>query len=198
MQYVEVDGHKSALRMLRTGGATGIHLRSTVILFYINDLINACQDVRFILFADDTTCLTSPDRYFRMFVILYLNGLCNRLCLNVTKTKFMLFTNRNVMSPLVKLTGVNVECVETIKFLRWDNSFSWHAHATLICSKISRGVALLRYVNTFYPVWVKRLMYVTILLYSPTLLLPWNKQQRSLVTSLIYLSLHRLKTPSVL
>lgn len=161
MQYVEFDGHKSALRMLRTGVPQGSILGPLLFLFYINDLINACQDVRFILFADDTTCLTSPDRLQDVCDIVSQWFTCNRLCLNVTKTRFMLFTNRNVMSPRVKLTGVNVECVETIKFLGCmiDNSFSWHAHATLICSKISRGVALLRYINTFYPVWVKRLMY---------------------------------------
>jgi hypothetical protein len=81
--------------------------------------------------------------------------------LNATKTKFMLFTNCNVMPPVVALTGINVECVDTIKFLGCiiDNNFSWHAHVTHICSKMSRGVALLRHVNNFYPMWVKRLIY---------------------------------------
>lgn len=37
--------------------------------------------------------------------------------MNVTKTKFMLFTNRGVMPLMVALNGLNVECVDTIKFL---------------------------------------------------------------------------------
>ena len=57
--------------------------------------------------------------------------------------------------------GKEVDCFDSIKFLGCviDKTFSWHAHVTYTCNRISRGIALLRHVRNFFPEWVKRLMY---------------------------------------
>ena len=161
LQYVEVDGHKSALRMLRTGVPQGSILGPLLFLFYINDLTNVGHDIRFILFADDTTCLCSPDKLQDMCDIVSDWFACNRLCLNLTKTTHMFFTLRNIDPPVVTLMGRNVENVSNYKFLGCylDNSLSWQVHVNNVCKKISQGIALLRHVCNFFPVWVKRLLY---------------------------------------
>ena len=62
MQYVNADGVKFRLRLLRTGIAQGSILAPLMFLLYINDLPNVSPDDLFILFADDTACLTAPAR----------------------------------------------------------------------------------------------------------------------------------------
>ena len=59
MQYVEINGHKSVLCMLRTGVPQGSILSLLLFLLYINDLANFNDNIYFILFADDTTCLST-------------------------------------------------------------------------------------------------------------------------------------------
>ncbi len=160
MQYVEIDGHKSGLRLLATGVPQGSILGPLLFLFYINDLTNSSPDIRFILFADDTTCLCSPEKLQNTCDVVSKWFACNRLCLNLSKTKHMLFTLRNVVPPVVTLMGRNVECVNNYKFLGCflDSKLSWQTHIDNTCRKISQGIALLRHCN-LYPVWVKRLLY---------------------------------------
>ena len=67
MQYVNADGVKSKLWLLRTGIAQRSVLGPLMFLLYINDLLNVNPDDLFILFADDTTCLTAPARLQHVF-----------------------------------------------------------------------------------------------------------------------------------
>ena len=161
MQYVEVQGHKSALRLLKTGVPQGSILGPLLFLLYINDLVNVSQDTRFILFADDTTCLVAPDKFQNVCNLVSHWFTLNKLCLNVNKTKYMLFSMRNVTPPAVTIMGVNIECVDSVKFLGCvvDNAISWHAHISHVCNKMSHGIALLRYAHNRFLVWVKRLLY---------------------------------------
>jgi hypothetical protein len=74
----------------------------------------------------------------------------------------MLFSMRNVKPPIINMMGVNIECVDSIKFLGCvvDNVISWHAHVSHICCKMSHGIALLRYACRYrFPIWVRRLLY---------------------------------------
>jgi hypothetical protein len=64
----------------------------------------------------------------------------------------------------------------------------------LVTTKLSMVFLLLNTALSKSDVRLLIIADVTFLLYSPTLLLPWNKQQCSLVTSLIYLLMHRLKS----
>ena len=152
MQYVEIDGYKSALRMLRIGVPQGSILGSLLFLPYINDLANINNGIRLILFANDTICLSQKLQDTGNFVSEWLTS--NRLRLNIIKTKFMLFTMCNVSPPAIALVEKEVECVDSIKFLGCvvDTIFSWHAHVTYTCNRISRGIALLRHVRNFFPV----------------------------------------------
>ena len=62
MQYVNADGAKSKLWLLRAGIAQESVLGPLMFLLYINDLPNVGSDDLFILFADETTCLIASAR----------------------------------------------------------------------------------------------------------------------------------------
>ena len=117
MQYVNSDGVKSRLHILRTGITEGLVLGPLMFLPYIYDLPKVSPDDVFILFADDTTCLTAPAR---------LQHVCNcigdwfsakKLALSVSKTKQMLFSLRQSVSPGLYLNNSVIECLNNFKFL---------------------------------------------------------------------------------
>jgi hypothetical protein len=161
MQYVEVDGCKSLLRMLRTGVPQGSILGPLFFLFYVNDLPNSCPNAHFILFADDTTVLVPLDDLAETCSNMYKWFQTNRLVLNVAKTKCMLFTLKNINPPVVSLAGTQVELVKSIKFLGCvvDERLLWSEHIAYVCKKMSQGLAMLRCVYKLFPVWVKKLIY---------------------------------------
>ncbi len=161
MQYVECNGVKSRLRLLRTGVPQGSVLGPLLFLLYINDLPAVSRELLFVLFADDTTCITSPDKLQECCDLVGSWFLSNKLVLNIGKTKHMLFTLKNVVIPDVSIYNVPVEYVSSIKFLGCiiDSKLKWSEHVSCVCKKVSRGIALLRASYKLLPLFVKRLIY---------------------------------------
>ena len=58
-QYVEVYGVKSGLLPLSTGVPQGSLLGPLLFLIYMNDVPNANEDLKYILYADDTTLFST-------------------------------------------------------------------------------------------------------------------------------------------
>ena len=101
MLYVNADSVKSRLRLLRTGIAQRFVLGPLMFLLYINDLPNISPDDLFILFADDTTCLTAPTRLQHVRISIKDWFSANKLALSVSKTKQMLYFLRQSVSPVL-------------------------------------------------------------------------------------------------
>ena len=117
MQYVNADGIKSRLRLLRTGIAQGSVFGPLMFLLYINDLPKVSLDDLFILFADDTTCLTAPARLQHVCKCIRNWFSANKLALSVSKTKQTLFSCRQSVPPVLYLNYSVIECVNSFKFL---------------------------------------------------------------------------------
>ena len=70
----------------------------------------------------------------------------NKLTLNLSKTKFIIFGNRptNTEKKLM-INGIELERVSEIKFLGVliDNKLSWKPHINYIKAKISKSIAIL-------------------------------------------------------
>ena len=70
----------------------------------------------------------------------------NRLSLNVTKTKFVLFDNSRSNTQIkIKIDGVEIERVKEIKFLgvTIDEKLNWKSHIKHVQSKVSRSIAVI-------------------------------------------------------
>lgn len=95
-------------------------------LIYINDIVLAPVNAKVIMFADDTTLTVKAKTVERAMELMtedlekifnWLN--VNKLKLNVDKTKWMIFTNKNNINTNLSLTigGSNIERVNKIKYL---------------------------------------------------------------------------------
>ncbi|KAL3974187.1 hypothetical protein ACER0C_002548 [Sarotherodon galilaeus] len=122
-------------------------------ILYINEICAISKSLKIILFADDTNLLCCGSNLEQLLNELEneLNNLKtwfdhNKLTLNLSKTKFIIFGNRTY-STNRKLTINNTELdrVSEIKFLGViiHHKLSWIPHITHIKGKISKSLAIL-------------------------------------------------------
>ena len=97
-QCVTIDDELSNLEKINCGVPQGSILGPLLFLIYINDIYNATDYLRAILFADDTNLFYSHKDVNILYNICNqeLSGInewfkANKLSLNVTKTKYTLF-----------------------------------------------------------------------------------------------------------
>ena len=99
-QYTDIDGTKSKEHEVICGVPQGSVLGPKLFLTYLNDITNASNLLKFILFADDTTILCSHANIQELEKTLNhelskLNNWfsANKLSLNVAKTNNTIFKN---------------------------------------------------------------------------------------------------------
>ena len=137
----------------QTGVSTGVPqgsiLGPLLFIIYINDIVHSSNLYEFIIFADDTTLFTSINNQANTVDILndelrkFYNWLiANKLSLNVSKTKAMIFHMPQKKVPNYQLTiaGSHIEFVDHFNFLgiTIDKHLSWTYHINLLCAKISK------------------------------------------------------------
>ena len=115
---------------------------------------NISDDTKSIVYADDTNLIitgnTVEEATNRANIILskyanYFN--MNKLSLNESKTKYMVFTQKKCSSikPIVSLNGSVLERVQTIKFLGvvLNDQLNWKDHKIYIKTKISKNIGII-------------------------------------------------------
>ena len=155
-QYVFYDGHASSKMNISCGVPQGSILGPLLFLIFINDLHNASQKLFFILFADDSNMLLhGPNvddlcRQMNEELITVVNWFkCNKLCLNVKKTNFMIFCAKNkkyVKSELrIMVDNVIVEQAYETKFLGVyiDSKLNWTSHINHVANKVSKSIGII-------------------------------------------------------
>ena len=132
-QYVKLNEVNSNLLPINTGVPQGSILGPLLFIIYINDFARASSIFDFICYADDTTLFSTlnnlvnaqninPDIIINKELAKINEWLeINKLSLNVTKTKFMVFhtqhKHRAIKPPVPKINNTNIEKVEQFKFL---------------------------------------------------------------------------------
>ena len=179
-QFVSVHGIDSDTQKIVCGVPQGSILGPLLFLLFINDLPNATEFFT-LLFADDTTFqISGHDMNF-----LFQNANMelkkastwfetNKLTLNVDKTKFMLFSDRDIdLVSLGHKLEIGNQTIEQIgkkckeKYFKFvghvlDDKFSWEGHVKHICKKLASANFAINSTKHFMPLQIRKTLYHTI------------------------------------
>ena len=174
-QYITNDGCKSDLMTIRCGVPQGSILGPLLFILYVNDICNVSEQLKLILFADDTSVFMSNtdlnvlQQKFTTELNKLVNWLeINRLVLNIKKTNFMIFSNKkniNVDSVSIKIKNIPIQHVSHVKFLgvTIDENLSWNQHIGAICNRLSKNIGILYKLHS-YPKIILLLLFNTLIL----------------------------------
>ena len=155
-QYVVFNNHNSEITDIRCGVPQGSILGPLFFSICINDLKNASNKCKFLMYADDTTIYFNIEDFNTNNLEAEINKeleqvntwlKVNKLSLNVGKTKMMIFHRKRKHIPELKvlIDGCNIECVNSFNFLgiMLDQGLSWNNHVDLVKKKVSKVIGIL-------------------------------------------------------
>ena len=156
-QFVKLGNHCSSCLDIDCGVPQGSVLGPKLFILYINDICQVSDLMKLVIFADDTSLFCSNKNLEQL-----LNNIndelkklkvwfdYNKLSLNVSKTKFILFGKKKVnIQVKLEIDGVEIEQVKDNKFLGViiDDQLSWKAHIKHVQNKVSRSTAVINKVK---------------------------------------------------
>ena len=161
-QFIEYNNNLSQLTEVKIGVPQGSILSPLLFLIMINDLIN-CSNFKVINFADDTllyfrfknkedvnTILNKELQKINEWMVL------NHLKLNISKTKFMVFSPRSAHPTSLQISlklGNNQEIKQVSHYkylgLILDDKLSWKEHISFLSNKLSRALGMLFKIRHF-------------------------------------------------
>ena len=180
-QYVELEGFKSNEQVITHGVPQGSVLGPILFLLYINDFPQA-TNLFSSLFADDTLLTKSMSDVKNLYD--YANNelikvsdwfKSNKLSLNVSKTKFMIFRNEKMpkVNDEFKLFIDNSEIerigndfdTKSFKFvgISLDEFLNWNQHIHNVNNKISSAIYALNQIRKILPEKTLKTIYNSIL-----------------------------------
>jgi hypothetical protein len=176
-QYTTIRGEHSSLKEISCGVPQGSILGPLLFILLINDLPNASLFFK-LLYADDTTLIKSGSDLFQLYrdANVELEKLsdwfkANKLTLNISKTKYILFRDKkqivNFSELDLKIDGENIERIgenckdKYFKFvgLFLDEHLTWNYHAQHIRGKAASTVYALSKLRNLLPKKVKYTVY---------------------------------------
>lgn len=179
LQFVELKNyinnieqiHQSDTLPIQKGVPQGSVLGPLLFLAYINDLPSYLPFAETILYADDTTILIKHSNLEKLFELANncLRSLhewmeTNNLSLNSTKTKYMLFSKKNMVASSSKELLYNdqkLEFVHSFNFLgiTIDSKLIWVQHIDLLCNKLASACYALKVIKPVVSVNALKMAY---------------------------------------
>ena len=177
-QFVSINGIESEREKIVCGVPQGSVLGPLLFLIFINDLPNASEFLT-LLFADDTTFQISGvdiDQLFRMANSELEKSsawfISNKLTLNVKKTKYMIFSDKDLAdssnrlhigSQLIEQVGTN--CKEKyFKFVGHvlDDKLNWEGHVQHVAKKLASANFGINSSKKFIPLKIRKTLYYSL------------------------------------
>jgi len=197
-QFVTVNDIDSQLLNIDCGVPQGSILGPLLFIIFINDFHNCSDKLSFLMFADDSNLFFShPDPQILVNtvntelvkVLQWIKA--NKLTLNVTKSKYMIFSNSLEELPddiFVDTTAL--EQVSNIKFLgvNVDNKLTWKHHISTITKTISRNIGVINKLKFCLPSSNLLMLYSTLVLpYINYGILVWGNTHQYLLEKILLL-----------
>ena len=175
-QFVAYNNTVSDMSNVSWGVPQGSIIGPVLFIVYINDIVNCSSLMRFLLFADDTNlCLTS-DNYPDIMRIancelekLNIWFIANKLSLNVSKTNYMIITNKKSKPGAtfkIMIANQSIERVMVSKFLGIlvDDKLTWKDHITQIATKISKSIGIMNRIKNILDNSTLKMLYTSLIL----------------------------------
>ena len=148
-QYVSYNNCSSGLSSIKYGVPQGSILGPLLFLFYINDISNASNFLKCILFADDSNFYASHadinlllSRMNEEMKNIHTWITSNKLTINLVKTHYVIFHRKRLPSYLETLSigSTPLERVPSTKFLGLmiQENLRWDTHIRSVARKIEK------------------------------------------------------------
>ena len=170
-QYTCLNGKFSAPLTLKCGVPQGSILGPLLFILYVNDISNVSNKCSLVLFADDTNIFFTDNNASNLerLVCEELQKFnswfaANKLSLNVGKTKYMVFNDKNPNFN-ISMDGGCISRVDSMNFLGVfiDSHLSWSDHISHVKNQVSKGVGVLSKLKHILPRKVPRTIYVSLI-----------------------------------
>ena len=162
-QCVVINGTTSEYLPVRSGVPQGSILGPLIFCLFINDVSNLpfSDKSKICLYADDTAifCKSKHDNDLEALTQSQFDIICqwlkiNRLVLNVSKTKVIMFGRRSKLKHIklnIRYEDHQLEIVDNFKYLGviLDSRLNWSQHISYISLKISRAIGCIRKIREF-------------------------------------------------
>ena len=162
VQFVDIDGIKSKPKCIKTGVPQGSILGPLLFIIYMNDINKATDKFEALLYADDTSLSSILKTVWKKdahdtsininkeLMLIHDWLLANKLSLNISKTKFMIFRYpqkppKSLPNLDIHIDGHKLEKVSNFDFLGLtiNETLSWKHHIEKICTKISKVIGIM-------------------------------------------------------
>ena len=171
-QYVELDGVSSSFSQLSMGVPQGSILGPLLFLIYLNDIPNASNLFKYVLYTDDTTLFSTINisagathEIKNQISKVYDWLAVNKLSLNVNKTKYTVFhaINKNIegVIPELIINGIIIERVQNFNFLGifFNANMLWKTHNDIVANKLIHYSGVLNKLKRFLPSYILSTLY---------------------------------------
>ena len=151
-QQVKFNATTSNIKPITSSVPQGSNLGPLLFIVYVNDFPNCLAFGNSLSFADDTTIILKDKCINKLFEntnkeLQNIDNwlIANKLSINITKTKYILFSHKHSKKSLDKSLSIRnkkIERVASIKILGlvFNENLSWKNHMTMLINKLKSSL----------------------------------------------------------